>query len=605
MSAVEAGSSAPREEGTGDNVKLETRDRDFVAGALGVAFAYVDAPKVRDALSQLAESGDEETTLVKVLADEGVLSKRRSEKLERATHLMEMLRDAAVFGSIALNNKLIGEDMLNACMEENRQKGFKTKIGPFLLDKGVLTESLVDAIVSRADEVLEEIRRPARRIAETLDFERDDDELQILKVEMLLGEVAAKLSFLTRDRLEDYLQDDDAIRKGKPVGKSQAASQEISAKDPIAGYEVISKLGQGAMGAVFKAKRKQNGEVVALKVLKPDLSGDQEFVQRFLREAKAVARLNHQNIIRAIDVGKSGKFYYFAMEFVDGESASDYLDSKPTMPEKLALRVCKQVALALDHAWKHKIIHRDVKPDNIMVTKDGVAKLTDLGLARNVAQSTLTLTGVVMGSPAYISPEQATGEKNLDTRSDIYSLGASLYHMLTGHVPYSGDSPLQVMLRHMNDPLPDVRAKVPTISEGTRQLVFKMMAKRPESRFQNARQLYDAISAVEKLLAGSSIEELSKSSGVRRGAGPGLAGQPPRAAGRTGAAAVQSGTVPSGAAPAKAAGRRPGSGKTGKPAAKAPSGKAPAAGKKPAKTGKKAKRKEIGEKLKKMKKRRI
>jgi serine/threonine protein kinase len=138
-----------------------------------------------------------------------------------------------------------------------------------------------------------------------------------------------------------------------------------------------------------------------------------------------------------------------------------------------------------------------------MVTRDGVAKLTDLGLARTVKQqSTLTITGVVMGSPAYISPEQATGEKNLDTRSDIYALGASLYHMITGEVPYDGDSPLQVMLKHMNDPLPDVRKKEPSASEPTRRLIFKMMAKRPEGRFQTARELHDAIVQVERHLQG-------------------------------------------------------------------------------------------------------
>jgi serine/threonine-protein kinase len=190
------------------------------------------------------------------------------------------------------------------------------------------------------------------------------------------------------------------------------------------------------------------------------------------------------------------------MEFVDGETAASIVNERERIPERLALSITRQVASALDHAWAHQIIHRDIKPDNIMVTKEGTAKLTDLGLARTVRQeSTLTITGVVMGSPAYISPEQATGEKNLDTRSDIYALGASLYHMLTGDVPYPGDSPLQVMLKHMNAPIPDVRAKDPKLSPATQWLITKMMAKRPEGRFQTPKELEAAVVKVEHAIA--------------------------------------------------------------------------------------------------------
>lgn len=576
---------------------LDIKERDLICGALALAYAYVDIETLHEALKELCKDTNKAPGMVPALRGIGKMSPERGAKLEKSTTLMLMLRDAAIYGTIALNNKLIGEDMLNACMEENRRKGFKKDIGALLQEKGVLTSNLHQAIASRCEDVLKEISGPQSAIQETIQLNDKDEELTRKKLEVLFGETASKLSFLTRDRLEDYLKDDSDRDKGQARGpkkpKEQTPTEVISGDEPIKGYEIVKKLGQGAMGAVYRAVKTSSGETVALKVLKPDLSNDHEFVQRFLREAKAVARLNHPNVIRAIDVGKSGKYYYFAMEFIDGQAIGDVVKRTKMLPERAALKVVKQIALALDHAWKHKIIHRDVKPDNIMVMKNGTAKLTDLGLARTARESTLTLTGVVMGSPAYISPEQATGEKNLDTRSDIYSLGATLFHLLTGCVPYDGDSPLQVMLRHMNDPLPDVRKKVPTVSEGTRQLIFKMMAKRPESRFQNARQLYDAILSTEKLLAGTSIEELSRSqAAMRRNKG--------------GALPSPSGSN-AGAAPKKAS-----------PSASGAKGKAPSATSDRIQKGKKAKsdkgkgkgkvdskKAELRERMKKLKKRRI
>lgn len=374
----------------------------------------------------------------------------------------------------------------------------------------------------------------ARALAATIDLERDAPETAELKLAMLLGEVAAKVSFLSRQDLEAGVEAQERVAKGLPAeapptarprpaavadGLLHAPSApmpapgeggEDPAQDPIKGYELLLKLGAGAMGAVLKARKRDSGEVVALKILKPELAGDREYVERFLREAKAVARLNHQNIIRAIQAGKSGDYYFFAMEFIEGQTVSDLIKAKGRLPERFAMMVTRCIASALAHAWQHQIIHRDIKPDNIMVTKDGGVKLTDLGLARTAKQeSTLTITGVVMGSPAYISPEQATGEKNLDSRSDIYSLGATLFHMLTGKVPYDGETPLHVMLKHMNDPLPDVKKHAAQVSEATRQLIYKMMAKRPEGRLQKAQEAEAAARAIEDALARGEVPPLA------------------------------------------------------------------------------------------------
>ncbi len=488
------------------------QDKDLVAGALALAYRYSSLGELRAGMADLDTSGD----LVESLVRKAALAEPRAEKLRRATRLACLLKDDAVYGMIALRNRIVGTTMLNACMDECRRGGFAKTLSDLLIEKGVVTQAIDQAIKERRKAALEQLTKTEDALVANLDHARDEPRALERKLGVLFGEVATKLMFLSREELEQCLRAEERAKTGLPPeepsgmgvvaapAEAEAPEADPSKEDePIKGYELIERLGIGAMGAVLKAKKKDTGQVVALKILKPELARDEEFVKRFNREALAVQALHHPNIISAVQIGRSGDYHFFAMEFVDGEPASKIIKSRGKMPERLALSVVRQIAGALDHAWKHQIIHRDIKPDNIMVTRDGVAKLTDLGLARTVKQSsTLTITGVVMGSPAYISPEQATGEKNLDTRSDIYALGASLYHMLVGEVPYDGDSPLQVMLKHMNDPLPDARKKEPSVAEGTRRLIFKMMAKRPEGRFQSPRELVEAVAQVERHLSG-------------------------------------------------------------------------------------------------------
>ncbi|MCO5164990.1 MAG: serine/threonine protein kinase [Planctomycetes bacterium] len=505
---------------------MRAADEDLLAGALVLAYKYADVPALRRAYAraELRAEARDGGALVQTLAEQGVLSARRAEKVRAAARLARLLRADAVYGMIAMRNKLVGGQMLNACMEEARRAGHQKTLSQVLLERGVLTATHDQAVRGRQEEVLPELLAKERALAATIDLARDAPETADLKLAMLLGEVAAKVSFLSRQDLDAGVEAQERVARGLPAEApapaappprpavelhapaapmpAPAAPGDDPSQDPIKGYELLLKLGAGAMGAVLKARKRDTGEVVALKILKPELAGDREYVERFLREAKAVARLNHPNIIRAIQTGKSGEYYFFAMEFIEGQTVSDLIKAKGKLPERFALMVTRCIASALAHAWQHQIIHRDIKPDNIMVTKDGGVKLTDLGLARTAKQeSTLTITGVVMGSPAYISPEQATGEKNLDSRSDIYSLGAALFHMLTGKVPYDGETPLHVMLKHMNDPLPDAKKHVPQVAEATRQLIFKMMAKRPEGRFQTAVEAEAATRAIEEALA--------------------------------------------------------------------------------------------------------
>ncbi len=267
----------------------------------------------------------------------------------------------------------------------------------------------------------------------------------------------------------------------------------------IGGFEIIEEIGRGGMGVVYKAMQRSVSRVVALKVLSSRLAGNRNYVRRFVREARAAARLNHPNIVQGTDVGKSGGYYYFAMEYVDGETAASKAEREGPLKEEEALKICLQMAQALHHAHAQaNIIHRDVKPQNILLARDGTAKLADLGLAREAARddSSVTLEGATLGTPNYISPEQIRGKCDLDGRCDVYSLGATLYHLLAGKPPYVGETTNVVMAKHLTEPIPDLSAERPDISRGTAAIVRKAMQKEREDRYESAAEMAEAIDAV-------------------------------------------------------------------------------------------------------------
>jgi serine/threonine-protein kinase len=280
----------------------------------------------------------------------------------------------------------------------------------------------------------------------------------------------------------------------------RSLEEEIS-KNPIEGYEIIAPLGRGAMALVFQARQVNLDRRVALKVLDPKLWFDNDFVQRFVVEAKAAAKLNHPNIVQAYDVGTSRGYHYFAMEYVEGVTLSQFMErTGGKIPEDMALEAVRQVAKALEHAEEAQLVHRDIKPGNIMISRVGVVKLCDLGLAKRLDVSEgVDEAGVILGTPHYISPEQIDGQEGLDTRADIYSLGATLYHLLVGRPPYVGRSPEEVCLKHLSDPVPDPRRRNPQLSPSIVPLVQRMLAKSKEARYRCCADLIDAI---EELRAG-------------------------------------------------------------------------------------------------------
>ncbi len=255
--------------------------------------------------------------------------------------------------------------------------------------------------------------------------------------------------------------------------------------DIIVGYELTHRIAEGGMGAVFRGRQKSLDRAVAVKVLKPRLAKDKSFLRRFRREARAVASLNHRHIVSAIDVGTSRGWHYLVMEFVDGPTLQAVLDERGKLSENAAIRVVFQVCAALRHAHGHGFVHRDVKPDNVILTSKGDAKLCDLGLAKNVdAEATvLTQMGAAMGTPLYISPEQAKGEDVVDIRADIYALGATFYHAVCGRAPFEGKTAAVLMTKHLTEiPVP-AKVRNPRLSDGTSEIIGRMLAKEPDDRY--------------------------------------------------------------------------------------------------------------------------
>ena len=269
----------------------------------------------------------------------------------------------------------------------------------------------------------------------------------------------------------------------------------------IGGFEIIEKIGQGGMGTVYKARQISMDRIVALKVLPRRLAGNKSYVQRFVREARAAAKLNHPNIVQGIDVGKSGGYYYFAMEYIDGETAADKVRREGPLDEEGAIDICLQAARALAHAHSRaNIIHRDVKPQNILLNERGTAKLADLGLARHTEHddASLTSAGTTLGTPDYISPEQIRGDADLDGRCDIYSLGATLYHLLVGRPPYTGESSNVVMAKHLTEAVPDPTTERPGLSSDTAAIIWHAMQKDRARRYQTADVMAEAMEAARR-----------------------------------------------------------------------------------------------------------
>jgi serine/threonine-protein kinase len=288
--------------------------------------------------------------------------------------------------------------------------------------------------------------------------------------------------------------DEVLVKKGHLTRQQVSAVQATLGKGPravIEGYTIQEKIAQGGMGAVYRARQSSMDRMVAIKILLPKFAKEKGAVDRFLREAKAIAKLSHPNIVAGIDAGFTNGLYYYVMEFIDGESMDKIVRRDGALHWSQALPVIRQVAAALDHAHAQGLVHRDIKPGNILVTKDGVAKLADLGLVRMASGDDIyvTQTGVIMGTPAYISPEQARSDRAMDTRSDIYSLGITLFEFLDGRPPYESDNALVVVTKHTTADVPVDRLLARGVPPEVCLIVRTMCARDKRQRYQSPAQL--------------------------------------------------------------------------------------------------------------------
>jgi serine/threonine-protein kinase len=266
-------------------------------------------------------------------------------------------------------------------------------------------------------------------------------------------------------------------------------------------YEILEKIGDGGMAVVYRARDKLLNRPVAIKVLRPEYVTDANFVDSFRKESRAAASLTHPNIVSIFDVGKDGNVYYIVMELVEGRPLSDIIREKGPLDYRFVLKISEQIASALSVAHRNNIIHRDVKPHNILITQDGHAKITDFGIARAVTDGTTVNDNTVKGTVHYFSPEQGRG-MYMDERSDIYSLGIVMYEMLTGQVPFDADNAVAIAVMHMNDRMPQPSKAVPGVPPALEQIIMKATEKHQVNRFKNADEMLDALRNVDRLTGG-------------------------------------------------------------------------------------------------------
>lgn len=271
-------------------------------------------------------------------------------------------------------------------------------------------------------------------------------------------------------------------------------------------YEILEKVGDGGMALVYRAKDTLLNRVVAVKVLREQFAGDDEFIERFRREAQSAASLSHPNVVNIYDVGHTDSIHFIVMEYVDGQNLSDLIKTKGELSQHFVVSVAMQIATGLAHAHHHGIIHRDIKPHNILITNEGRVKVTDFGIAQAMSSVNLTQTGVVLGSVHYFSPEQARGV-NVQAASDLYSLGVVMYEMIVGKQPFRGDTPISIALKQIQEtPIPP-RQYRPDLHRGLEQLVLQLLAKEPAQRPKSADDVVSILQGIDRELNSAGVED--------------------------------------------------------------------------------------------------
>ena len=404
-------------------------------------------------------------------------------------------------GQLLVQRKLCTLQQVNEALL--KQKNLKSRnqaafLGEILCESGVLRQDVLFQVLAEIGAI--QLFCPVCRIQSAVDSYvpgsaqicgRCGAKLVLDDVPAALEDAPAeprKLDAPAPRREAERLQEKTAQRAALTRMPEAAPSADPCIGKVLGGCQILEKIGHGGMGMVYKAKQLNLGRIVAVKVLSKELANDAMFVRRFIQEARSAAQLSHGNIVHVNDVGECQGVFYFVMEYVDGSNVKEMLKTSEKLDVQQTVEIALQVCQALRHAHNRGIIHRDIKPENIMITRDGVVKLADLGLAKRMAAETaagITHAGAILGTPFYMAPEQAKDFSKVDRRSDIYSLGVTLYRMLTGRVPFDGRSPIEVMINALDGrkiPVRELREDVPIDLEA---VVDRMMHKLPEKRYQD------------------------------------------------------------------------------------------------------------------------
>ncbi|MCA8923602.1 MAG: protein kinase, partial [Planctomycetes bacterium] len=333
------------------------------------------------------------------------------------------------------------------------------------------------------------VKRGAITATDARDLRDELDRLEGEGVHSKARTLCVELGFLDERGAKDLRREVKAYLERKAETESQSSRR-------VAGFEIEKRLGAGAMGVVYRARNVQTQQVVALKVLNPDLAADDHYLARFKLEAEVASSLEHPNMVQSFAVGVAGDVHYIAMEFVSGKTVKELIARRSFLQPEAVIEIGLQIADALRYAHTRNLVHRDVKPANIMVTKQGQAKLLDLGLARKAdAANGLTGEGKAIGTPYYMAPEAAL-DKGTDYRADLYSFGVTLFTMATGERPFEASTPVGVMNKHLKAPIPDAHKVREGVPPGLSRVIKKLMAKRPAERYQDHDMLRRDLEAI-------------------------------------------------------------------------------------------------------------
>ena len=462
----------------------------------------------------------QDLSLRQALANRYLVAAAELDRVRKNVLVVERVERERLLARLAFAEGLAPVDVLRGLFDEVRREGFREALGGRLVAQGLARPDQVPSLYERVDQVLAPARKARvdalTRLLESIGPQFDAEQATRVRAAFELaatdgafppprpaatgGLVVASEQHWSGGREELEATRADLRRPAGDALRAASDTGELAPEDcPIYGYEIVRELGKGSMGVVYKARHVTSNRMTALKVLPLRLAAKTQYLERFKREAMALMRIEHENVVRAYDFGGSEEYYYLALEFVEGETLDSVIKREGALPERRALDLARQIARGLAATAAAGLVHRDVKPENVIVTAADVAKLVDFGIVKlldHEEEGAVTVAGTTVGTPFYISPEQARGEDELDIRSDLYSLGITLFQLTAGKVPFTGKSQGAILVRHILEEVPDPRTLRPDLSEDLARIVRRLTRKRREDRYAHPQEVVDAITQV-------------------------------------------------------------------------------------------------------------